>query len=150
VIPEPRGNPAPAWSTPANLRSVADAAGALASFACALHCLLVPVLLVGGTVVPVGFFVEEGFHLAMLGLVLPAGLLAFGLGCRKHKDRLVLGLGFGGLALILAAATVLHTFVGEAGERGLTVAAGAMLITAHGRNFRLCRTRRDAPGCEHG
>ena len=134
---------------PATLRTVADAMGALGAFACALHCLLVPVLLVGGTVLPVGFFLEEGFHLAMLWLVLPAGIVAFAFGCWRHKDRLVLGLGLSGLVLILAAATVLHPIVGEVGERGLTVAAGAMLITAHVRNFRLCRKRHDDPGCEH-
>jgi len=132
-----------------NLRALADATGALGSLACALHCLLLPVLLVSGAVVPVGFFVEEGFHLAMLCLVLPAGVVAFGLGCWKHRDRLVVGLGFAGLVLILAASTVLHPIVGEVGERGLTVVAGAMLITAHARNFRLCRARHDRPQCEH-
>ena len=64
----------PSVSTLPTLRTVADATGALGAFACALHCLLVPVLLVGGTVLPVGFFLEEGFHLAMLWLVLPAGI----------------------------------------------------------------------------
>ena len=148
-MPAPAVKPVSASSMPANLRTLADVMGALGSFACALHCLLVPVLLVSGTVLPVGFFLEEGFHLAMLWLVLPAGIVAFAFGCWRHKDRLVLVLGFSGLALILAAATVLHPIVGEVGERGLTVAAGAMLITAHVRNFRLCRKRHDDPGCEH-
>lgn len=147
MIPGRRLKPVPAS---ANLRTLADASGALVSLACAVHCLLVPVLLVTGTVVPLGFFVDESFHLAMLWFVLPAGITAFALGCRKHKDRLVLGLGVAGLVLILAAATVLHPMIGEAGERGLTVTAGAMLITAHVRNFRLCRSRRDQSGCEHG
>ena len=141
---------APLPSAQAKLRTLADVTSGLASFACALHCLLVPVLLVSGTVLPVGFFLDEGFHLAMLWLVLPAGVVAFALGCWKHKDQLVLGLGLSGLVLILAAATVLHPLVGEVGERGLTVVAGAMLITAHVRNFRLCRKQHDDPELETG
>lgn len=136
-------------SSTAYLRSLADATGALGSLACAVHCLLVPVLLVTGSILPLGVLGHEGFHRAMLWIVLPAGMLAFSLGCWKHKDRSVLVVGVLGLILILAAGTLGHDLLGEFWERTITVFAAALLITAHVRNFRLCRKQAPALGCDH-
>ena len=89
---------------------------------------------------------DESFHLAMLWVILPAAIVAFGIGCWRHKDRRVLALGIIGLTGIVMAATVLHDIVGETGERIVTVISAAILVSAHVRNFRLCR----ASDCAHG
>ncbi|MEM8983417.1 MAG: MerC domain-containing protein [Pseudomonadota bacterium] len=125
--------------------SIADSIGILASGLCAIHCILIPVLLLTGTVVPASFFTDEGFHKATLWLILPAALIGLGLGCRRHKDRTVLTLGVIGAVGIAVAGTVLHEWLGETGERVATVIFATMLIVAHYRNYRLCRSA----DCEH-
>ena len=127
-----------------NVSLVADRFGIVASTACALHCVLLPVLLVAGTAIPAVFLDEKIFHQAILLLVLPAALVAFGLGCRRHKDpRVMLIGGFGLLGIVSAA--FLHDLFGENGERTLTFFATTFLIAAHVRNYRLCRSA----NCEH-
>ena len=122
-----------------DLSRAADKLGVFASTTCALHCLLVPALLVGGTTLPTAFLEDEFFHSAILFLVLPSAIVAFGLGCWRHKDPWVLGLGCIGLMGIFAAA-LLHDALGENGERFVTLASAMLLISAHIRNYRLCRS----------
>ena len=119
--------------------SIADSIGILASGVCAVHCLVIPVLLLSGAVLPATFFTDESFHKALLWLIVPAAFIGLGLGCRRHKDRQVLMLGVIGVIGIVLAGTVLHDWLGETGERVVTVIAAAILIAAHYRNFRLCR-----------
>ena len=126
-------------------RSMADWFGIAASSACAIHCVLVPTLLVTGTVLPVSFLADEGFHLAMLWVILPAAIVAFGIGCWRHKDQWVLALGVTGLVGMVLAATVIHDLAGEAGERVVTVISAAILVAAHYRNYRICRSM----DCQH-
>ncbi len=121
------------------VRTIADGLGIAASTACAIHCVLVPALLITGTVLPVSFLADEAFHKAMLWVILPAAIVAFGIGCWRHKDRRVLVLGMIGLTGIVLAAVVLHDLVGEVGERIVTVLSAGVLVAAHYRNFQLCR-----------
>ena len=122
-------------------RSVADGFGVAGSAACAVHCAVFPVLLVTGTALPT-FFIGEAFHQAMLLMIVPAALLAFGLGCRRHKDRTVLLFGILGLAALLLSGIAPHEILGENGERAITLGAAACLTFAHVRNFKLCRADR--------
>lgn len=129
-----------------SVRSIADGFGVLASTVCAVHCVIAPTLLVLGTAIPASLLEDEWFHRAMLWVILPAAILAFGLGCRRHRDRWVFVLGGLGLIGIVVAATVLHDVVGESGERVATLASAGLLVAAHVRNFKLCRTVQ----CDHG
>lgn len=130
---------------------------------CAIHCLLLPVLLVVLPILGTSFWASENFHLWMVFLVMPTTLAAVFMGCRKHKDRWVAGLSAIGLVVLLVAFFVGHgaTHLGvphthshgahghshtEIGlEAILMTVAGAFLASAHFRNFRLCR--RD--DCDH-
>ncbi len=127
------------------MRSIADVLGLSGSAMCAIHCLLVPLLLISSTTVPVSFFTDESFHRAMLWLVLPSGILAFVLGCRRHRDRLVLILGLVGILGLFLSAFWMHEILGEVGERAGTVLSAIAIIIAHIRNWRLCR----ASNCTH-
>ena len=122
------------------LSETADWLGIAASAACALHCVLIPVLLVTGTVLPFSFLGDEAFHKAMVWLILPTAVIAFSIGCWRHKDRRVLAMGLIGLAGMVLSATVVHDVAGETGERIVTMLSAATLIAAHYRNFRLCRS----------
>ena len=123
-----------------SVRTIADWLGIAASTACAIHCLLVPTLLVTGTVLPASILGDEFFHYAILWLILPAAILAFGIGCWRHKDRWVLALGMIGLTGMVLSVAVLHDVAGEAGERIATLLSAALLVGAHYRNFQICRS----------
>ncbi|MGH0034490.1 MAG: MerC domain-containing protein [Myxococcota bacterium] len=127
------------------VRSLADGIGILGSAACALHCLAAPILLVAGTALPASFSTDESFHQMLLWAILPASILAFGLGCWRHKDHWVFLLGVLGLLGLSSSVAAPHDLIGESGERLLTVGSTGLLIAAHLRNFRRCR----ADGCDH-
>lgn len=123
-----------------DLRTIADGLGVVGATACALHCIALPTLLVLGATVPTVFLADESFHLLMLWLVVPSAVLAFSLGCWRHKDRWVLVLGALGAAGMVLAGTVLHDLMGETAEKMTTLVSAGILITAHLRNFKLCRS----------
>ena len=126
-------------------RSFADAVGIVASLACALHCVAVPLALVAGPLGSLPMASDDVFHQLLLWVVVPSAAIAFSMGCRRHRDRLVLWMGIAGLVSLIAAFTVVHELAGENGERLLATVAAGLLVTAHVRNFRLCRS--DA--CQH-
>lgn len=131
---------------PLNVRSFADGIGIVGSAVCAVHCMIAPVLLVAGAALPASFLTDETVHHMLLWAILPAAILALGLGCRQHKDGWVLLLGVLGLVGLSSSAAVSHEVLGEIGERTLTIGSAAVLIVAHVRNFRRCR----ADDCDHG
>ena len=136
---------------------------------CAVHCLLVPVLIVSVPLISTTFFVNEDFHLWMLFAVFPTTLASIYLGCRKHKDRWVWISCFIGLTLLVVAFFQGHSHgevcptcssIAESdhghtheleGKNPITNIAiinsigGAFLILAHARNFYLCRKS----NCKH-
>lgn len=131
-------------STTFDIRRIADGLGIAGATACALHCIAVPTLLVLGAAVP-AFMPGEWFHRWMLWLVVPSAIIAFSLGCWRHRDRWVLLLGAAGTIGLVLSGLVLHDLVGETGEKVATLISAAVLITAHVRNFRLCRS----DTCQH-
>ena len=124
-------------------RSIADGVGLIGSAICAAHCLAVPVLLIIGATIPAALLDESLFHIVMLAILVPGGALAFSLGCRRHRDQRVLTLGVLGIVGITCAALAPHEILGESGERILTLLATVALLSAHWRNFRLCRDAGD-------
>jgi len=128
-----------------NIRSIADSLGIIVSTACALHCLLLPVMLVTSATLPAAFLEDESFHQLILWVILPAALAAFGLGCWRHKDLRVLIIASLGI-IGICAASILHDLLGESLERVVTLFSTVLLITAHIRNYRLCRSA--ACNCE--
>ena len=73
----------------------------------------------------------------LLWVVLPTSVIALGLGCRAHRDRI--GYGIFGLSMIVLAAVLGHDLLAETGERVVTISGSAFLIAGHFRNQRLCR-----------
>lgn len=125
---------------------------------CAVHCLLMPVLLIGLPIIAATFFAHEDFHRWMLWLVLPSTAISMFMGCRKHKDVRTFCLGLAGVAIVIAvvlyeghaaAASTAHACAGcvhdHGANQGLPMCAwlntfgGLFLAAAHVRNYRLCR-----------
>ena len=122
-----------------------DRIGVFLSATCLLHCLTLPVMLTIAPMTQTGLLDEQTFHLVLLWFILPVSLIALGIGCRQHKDLLILVLGGTGLCLLLFAGLVGHTVLSPSAERAVTIVAGLILAAAHLRNFKICR----ATNCDH-
>lgn len=109
---------------------------------CAVHCLLTPVMLILFPLLTGTLLASEEFHRFLLWVIFPTSALAVLLGCKRHKDPGVFLLGSAGLAMLLLAGFWAHDMVGEFGERLLTLAGSALLISGHFRNYRLCKKNR--------
>jgi len=112
---------------------------------CALHCLATPVALLLIPALAATHVAGESFHRILLIFVLPASALALLLGCWRHKDKIVLGIGILGLTLLVFGAFAGHELLGEIGEKVATMIGTTTLAMGHARNYRLCRH----DGCEH-
>lgn len=112
---------------------------------CLVHCLALPVALTLLPTLAAGLIDHADFHKLMLIVALPASLLAFGIGCRRHRRLDVLVLGGLGLSMLVFAAYAAHAWHGEL-ERYVTIAGGLILALAHIQNFRACRHS----DCDHG
>ena len=131
---------------------------------CAVHCLLTPILIMAIPIIATSFFVHQDFHLWMIFLVLPTTVFAIFMGCRNHKDRMVLALSAIGLSILLFALIQERVYYASEGDVAVSSAdcetcardlsaepipmqAGVwlnaigcvFLASAHIRNFRLCR-----------
>lgn len=118
-----------------------DKAAISLSLLCLVHCLVTPVAIMTLPALGATFLDGEGFHIAILFLVLPASLFGLGFGCLKHRragivvtELLVLSL----LCLVLIPG---ENAVGEVSEKVSTVAGTALIAFAHVRNFMLCQNR---------
>ena len=129
---------------------------------CGIHCLLMPVLLIAFPLLGSSFFTHGAFHQWMMAAVLPTTGLAVLLGCRQHKDFQVFLLSLGGFALLCFAAfghghAHPHPSTGSEWftvESILTSLGGLIMVSAHLRNFVLCRKANQAgsgePPCNCG
>ena len=134
------------------------------SVLCAIHCLLTPIIVVALPMIASSFWTSEHFHLGMVLFVVPTTVAAVFMGCKKHRDKIVLGLSGSGLVTLISiaihdslshtanAADCAHCAAIAASEApiltasvGINVLGGLMLASAHIRNFLLCRNS----GCSH-
>jgi hypothetical protein len=123
-----------------------DRAGIAASALCVTHCVATPLV---ATALPILAATEEGTHLALTLTLLLIGLLAFLPGRRSHGSSRPLGLAIPGFAMLGGALALPEAIGGESLETVLTIAGGALLISAHLCNIRLCRRCQACagPGC---
>lgn len=126
-----------------------DTLGMGASTLCLAHCLAFPLLIaavplfgstessagLGCAGTPFDFWI----HVALLGVVVPVGMTAWGLGYRRHKDSGILLLGAVGVAFLVAALMFGHHWMDGYGERVMTVAGSIAMVSAHLLNRRQCR-----------
>lgn len=109
------------------------------SLACALHCLLLPILL---TIIPAlttNLLGSENFHQWMLIAVLPTSLIALTLGCKRHRQLYVLALGLLGLGVLVLTSIFTHTLLDETGEKIASLAGAVIIAYSHWRNHSLCQ-----------
>jgi len=121
------------------VQPILDRAAIGTSTLCALHCLATPVVLTLFPSLVTSFLGDHLFHLMLVFFVVPVSSVGLMLGCRKHKDSVVLLFGVVGIVSLAVVAVFGHDFLGETGEKVGTVIASLILVFAHVRNYRLCR-----------
>ncbi len=113
----------------------------LLSGVCLVHCLIAPVLVTLLPIFSMTAFVEDLlFHKLLLWLVLPTSVIALFLGCRKHKQWLIVGTGILGMAILITVALFGHEWFGHTGEKIATSVGGLVLALSHYFNFRACQS----------
>jgi hypothetical protein len=123
---------------PASLRL--DQIAIAMSGLCVAHCLAGPLFVVLAPAMLAAFGVSDAlFHRLLVLVVVPFSAVGLGLGCRQHRNRVVIGLGLLGLTTLCFTALTGHELLGELGERALTVGGALFMAAAHVHNFRLCR-----------
>ena len=121
------------------ITALLDRSAILLSMSCVVHCLALPVAIVMLPTLSAYWFADEYFHLLLLYLVLPTSVIALGLGCRRHRVFKMMVWGSAGLMCLIAAILLGHDWLGEFGEKGLTLLGGGLVVAAHIHNFRNCR-----------
>lgn len=114
-----------------SIRDRLDRFGVVLSGLCALHCLA-GLLLVAGLGLGGEVLLAPAIHRIGLALALVVGAATLVLGVLRHGDRVPLGVGSAGLALMALALLVGH---GTA-EAVLTILGVTLLGFAHIRNLR--------------
>jgi len=126
-----------------NAQSITDQLAIGLSSLCAIHCLVLPILL---TLLPslTGLPLEsEAFHVWMVIAVVPTSIYGLTMGCKQHKRYPLLGLGMIGITLLLLAIGLGEDRIGEIGEKGLTLLGAFLVATGHWFNYKLCKAAQD-------
>ena len=122
------------------MQKIIDNLGITISAACAIHCVLLPVILL---IAPYSFLASHEFHEVLIYFIIPSALVAFVMGCKKHGDKLVAFMGATGILLLILALSmhsILHAeqhseeFLGIA----ITITGSMLLVFSHLRNRKLC------------
>ena len=110
------------------------------SFACALHCLMVPLFLAifpSSTLSGLG---DERIHLGLLALIIPISVFSLTLGCRVHSNLTVVAVGVTGICILCFSALLAHDMGGESLETAGTLVGSGIVALSHALNFKFCRS----------
>lgn len=113
-----------------------DAIGIGASLACAIHCVLLPIIFTTVTLFGIEILENPYFEVLTLLVSMSVGGWAIWRGYRKHhhqKNLIILFLT--GLILMIAGNFVEYM----PAEMGLKIIGAILIITAHVKNWRACK-----------
>lgn len=111
-----------------------DKTGIWVTTLCALHCLLLPVILPMLSLIGLSFIGEELLERTILSISLVVGFIALVVGMRKH-------LRFYPLVLLFAGGVIYwhKDSLGEMGEPAIILLGASLIVAAHWVNHRLTR-----------
>jgi len=112
---------------------------------CAIHCLVLPLLLLLLPSLVGTQLASEAFHSWMLIAVIPTSIYALTMGCKKHKRLQFLVIGMSGLVLLSSPVFLGHEIVNEFSEKILTLLGAGLMVLAHWMNFSLCKKHQECP-----
>lgn len=125
---------------PAARPRFADLTGIVLSFACLIHCLALPLLLLLAPALSRWIALPEGVHAAILLLALPAAAIAMKDGWRQHRRLAPAALAIMGLGLLALGLSAHEGWIAaadpDAADRLLTSVGALTLAAAHLVNWR--------------
>ncbi len=110
------------------------------SLACALHCLMVPLLMAlfpPGVLSGLG---DERIHLGLLFLIFPISVFSLTFGCRVHRNLTLVAVGVTGICILIFSAFLAHDMGGESLETAGTLLGSGIVALSHALNFKFCRS----------
>lgn len=114
-----------------------DRLGISISGLCAIHCLFFPVAVALLPLWPVAESIHDWTHPILFVLIVPTVIFAL-------KGRSISGLVgkylISGL-LVVGAAWILHDWIGDWGEAGVTMAGSALLVKGHWINYKFHKNK---------
>mgnify|MGYP001110168060 CR=1 FL=1 len=120
-----------------NLRKTADQFSIGVSLVCAIHCLMLPMLLALVPSLGMLHLDSEAFHWIVLAAI-PTSVYALTKGVGQHQQYHILGLGIIGLGLLILALLVGDNLSLFNGEKLLTVLGTALVSISHVWNLKCC------------
>jgi hypothetical protein len=106
------------------------------SAVCILHCLALPLIVVGLPLVAVALADNGHFHVLMLWLVVPTSVAGFTLGYRLHAHWPIVVVGIAAMLVLVVVGIWGHDRWPESVEISATVLGSLVLGLAHWLNFR--------------
>ncbi len=112
-----------------------DRLGIWISGLCAIHCLLMPVVIATLPLWSSTLHLHAWTHLVFAALLIPVTVFAVRGAYQAHRPQSILVLLVSGLVLVVGAA-LFHETLGEVGEALVTLVGSVLLIVGHWRNWR--------------
>ena len=109
------------------------------SFACAVHCLAVPLFLAIFPSSALSGLGDERIHIGLLALIIPISVFSLTLGCRVHRNLTVVAVGVTGICILCFSALFAHDMGGESLETAGTLLGSGIVALSHALNFKSCR-----------
>jgi len=120
-----------------------DKAGATASFLCAIHCALMPLVITQFPIIGLSFFASETMEWLLFASSAGIGVTSLCFGYTKHKSKLALAVLSVGLTF-LAIGRILHEHIKVHHTFDvyvlMLVIGGFMVACSHFINHRLCHS----------
>ena len=130
------------------LLRIADRVGATASFVCAVHCALLPLIIAVLPAIGLGVLANHAFERAFIAFAAVLAVVSLATGFRRHRRFRAFGFLLPGVALMLAglivdfdARPVLHAVLVSAG--------GTLVALSHLANLRLAHRHVHDEACGH-
>ena len=121
-----------------------DRLGIGMSVLCLVHCMVLPFAIAAAPLVAAQWLQTGIFHSVMALALMFVAFFAIVPGLRVHGRLSVAAAMAAGLSLLSTAAFAGERLLSREWEIGLTLAGGAILVTAHAVNLALCRA---CPAC---
>ena len=117
----------------------ADKLAMTLSMVCVVHCFFTPSFLILTSGLLTFSFDNESIHNLILLAAVPISLFALTKGYRNHKSISFLPFGIAGTLMLIFAVLLGEIFLGEFGEKGLTLLGSIFVACSHLKNYQACK-----------
>lgn len=131
------------------MRTLLDRFGALWSLLCAVHCALLPLVLVIAPGFALGVWWDDRVERITVLLVTVVVLVSLGSGFARHRGWSAIALMLPGLLLMWSALVVPPVHHSVAAHAAAMAVGGVLVGMAHLANLRLNRGHVHGPNCAH-